>query len=110
MAKDIIRTLSKVSGKPVDYFNQIWLEENVEKLKIAVCVSKCLVDIFGVVENWKKEGHICVQKGKVLKHRSEFNIREQALSLIPYDNYYMVFIYIPPEKEDKKSNDILTTY
>ncbi len=100
MSQLIIRILSEVCGEPVDYANQVWLQEFKERLPVKVCISHCVVDIFGVVENWKKEGHICVQKGKVLNHRYDFNVEEQALSLIPDDNYYMVFIYVPPNKKN----------
>ena len=100
MAQSIIQTLNKIAGKPINYYNQVWLKENVKKLQIHICADHCLISIFDISDNWRKEGHIFVQEGNILNLRSEFVAKKEALSLIPYHGSYLLFLYLPPNKEN----------
>lgn len=97
----VIKVLDDSRNRSIEYRNRVWLQRNVEKLNIRVCVEDSVVDTFGIAKNWAKEGTILVQNGEIIEFRSDFHPGKEALLIVKYQSEdkdeHIVFLYSPKE-------------
>jgi hypothetical protein len=95
----VIQVLDDSNNRSIEYQNRSWLRQNIEKLNIRVCVEDCVIDTFGIAEEWANDGSILIQGGKSIQFKADFHPGKEALQLIrrQSENDYLVFLYSPKE-------------
>lgn len=93
----VIRVLDDSHRKSINYENRRWLMKNVEKLDVRVCVEDCVSDTFRIAKHWNEKDSILIQEGKRICFQDDFHPGKEALSLVKYNDGYLVFLYSPKE-------------
>ncbi len=95
----VIKVLDDSRNRSIEYQNRRWLQRNVEKLNICVCVEDCMVNTFDIADAWAKKGTILFQNGEYVHFKDDFHPGKEALLLKKYEDEerYLVFLYSPKE-------------
>jgi len=91
----VINALDDSKCRSIGYLNRIWLRKNVEKMNLRVCVEDCEVDADNIEASWKDEDQTVIQNGEKVSYPSHFYYGEEALLIIKYPEYNMVYLYSP---------------
>ena len=95
----VIKVLDDSRNRSIEYQNRRWLQRNLEKLNICVCVEDCMVNTFGIADAWMKKGTRLIQDGEYIAFKDDFHPGKEALLLKKYEDEerYLVFLYSPKE-------------
>lgn len=91
----VINVLDDSNQKSIEYKNRFWLRQHVSKMKIRVCAEDCVINIFQLVERWRQEETILVQRGEILSSTYDFCKDEEALFLVKHEDGYRGYMYTP---------------
>lgn len=93
----VIKVLDDARNKSIEYRNRVWLQKNVERLNICVCVECSTVNTFGIADAWGKKGTMLIQNGEYVQFKDDFHPGKEALLLTKYEERYLVCLYFPKE-------------
>jgi len=96
----VINVLEDSNRRSIEYENKRWLYDNVYDMNIRVHQDNCNVDIQKIREVFYEKGTIVIQNGEIIKTKSDFNSRKEALLVcIEGSGYNYVFQYFPKKKK-----------
>lgn len=93
----VIKVLDDARNKSIEYQNRVWLQKNVERLDICVCVEASTVNTFDIADAWGEKGTMLIQNGEYVQFKADFHPGKEALLLTKYEKRYLVCLYFPKE-------------